>query len=124
MRRFVNAVFAGLVVVAVAVVTLGCGSSDIASHTSNIYMSKDEAMKAGIMAIETGIGAYVATGDAAPPIADEATLGSYVTPWPVNPWTNQPMHPGSDVGDYTYEALGGQGYSLVGHLSDGEYVRP
>jgi hypothetical protein len=81
-------------------------------------------MKAGIMAIETGIGAYVATNDAAPPFADRNTLGAYVAPWPVNPWTSQPMHQGSDVGDYTYEALGGHAYALVGHLSDGEYPRP
>jgi hypothetical protein len=124
MRRYVSAMIVGLLVIAVAATTVGCGSTDIASPTSNIDMAKDEAMKASLMAIETGIGAYVATNDSAPPFADETTLGAYVTPWPVNPWTNQPMHPGSDVGDYAYEALGGLGYSLVGHLSDGEYARP
>ncbi len=124
MRRNVSAVLVALIVAALAAVAIGCGATDIASPTSNIDMAKDEAMKASLLAIDTGIAAYIATADAAPPVVDQATIGAYVSPWPVNPWTNEPMKPGSDVGDYTYEVLGGRSYSLVGHLSDGEYTRP
>lgn len=120
-----TALLAQFVLAAVlAVAACGCGSTDIASPTSNLDVAKDEAMKAGLMALNTGIAAYIATTNAAPPIVDEATVGAYVNPWPVNPWTNEPMKPGSETGDYSYEVLGEREYSLVGHLSNGDYTLP
>ena len=41
-------------------------------------------------------------------------------PWPTNPFTGQPMTPGTAPGSYVYEQLsGGQGYKLTGYLSNG-----
>jgi len=103
----------------------GCGEEDIASPTSQIDIAKDTAAKAGILAIQTGIQAYLATTGAVPPQVDEATLGSFVQPWPENPWTKAPMAQGSDPGDYTYTPGSGASYTLVGHLSGGkEYSKP
>jgi len=60
-----------------------------------------------------------------PPQVDEATLGTFVRPWPENPWTKAPMAQGSDPGDYTYTLGAGASYTLVGHLSGGkDYARP
>ena len=113
---------AGLAVAAAA--AAGCGSEEIVAPKTNIDLAKDVAAKAGIVAIEAGIKAAIATDGAAPPAADAATLGSVVSPWPDNPWTMAPMKPGTEMGDYTYRNLGGVSYSLIGHLSGGEYTRP
>lgn len=125
MRRM--AVTALLAVLAVAAGgLLGCGlREDInAGTTGNIDMAKDEATKAGILAIQTGIVGSISAGEAAPAVVDASTLGDFVDPWPKNPWTNQPMRPGAGKGDFTYENLGGVSYRLTGHLSDGEYAKP
>ena len=124
MKRIVSIVLLAFVAAALAVGATGCGSEEIASPKTNIDLAKDAAAKAGIMAIETGIIAYMASNEAAPPAADAATLGSVVSPWPDNPWTMAPMKPGTEMGDYTYRNLGGVSYSLIGHLSGGEYTRP
>ena len=40
--------------------------------------------------------------------------------WPANPWTGQPMAPGTSVGDYSYtQKSAGAGYELKTTLSDG-----
>ncbi len=112
---------------AFAVLAQGCGcQEEIEGNTTDtIDIARDEAAKAGILAIDTGIAATIAMNGAAPPAADQATLGGLVQPWPANPWTQQPMKPGTEPGDFTYESLGGTGYRLVGHLSDGgTFERP
>jgi hypothetical protein len=103
----------------------GCGAKDITPPTSQIDVAKDLAAKVGIQAIQTGIIAYAGTSGAAPATVDAATLGTFVSPWPKNPWTLAPMMEGTAKGDFTYKALGGMSYSIAGHLSDGtDYVRP
>lgn len=124
MKRIVSTVLLVLVAAALAAGAAGCGSEEVVSPTTNIDMARDEAVKAGIVAIDTGIAAYIGANEAAPPVADAATLGAFVNPWPSNPWTSEPMKPGTEKGDYVYQNLGGLSYSLVGHLSDGEYARP
>lgn len=124
MKRIVSIALVALGAAALAVAAIGCGSEEIVAPKTNIDLAKDVAAKAGIVAIETGIKAAIATDGAAPPAADAATLGDVVSPWPDNPWTMEPMRPGSEVGDYTYRNLGGLSYSLIGHLSGGEYTRP
>ena len=123
MKRIVSIALLVLVA-ALAVAATGCGSEEIVAPKTNIDLAKDVAAKAGILAIETGIKAAIATNGAAPPAADAATLGGVVSPWPNNPWTLEPMKPGTEMGDYTYRNLGGVSYSLIGHLSNGEYTRP
>jgi hypothetical protein len=124
MTRIVSIVLLACAVAALAAGVAGCGSEEITSPKTNIDLAKDVAAKAGIVAIETGINAYVATNEAPPQVVDAATLGSVVSPRPSNPWTMEPMKPGTEMGDYTYQKLGGLSYSLVGHLSGGECARP
>ena len=124
MRRIVSIVLLVCAAAALAAGVAGCGSEEIVAPQTNIDMAKDVAAKGGIMAIETGIMAYIAANGAAPPAADSATLGYFVSPWPGDPWTGEPMKSGAGVGDYTYQNLDGLSYSLVGHLSGGDYARP
>jgi hypothetical protein len=79
----------------------------------------------GIVAIQAGINSWSsANGGLFPPpdaVAAGGAVGQYVSAWPINPFTGQPMAAGSGDGDYTYEQLnGGQSYRLVGHLADGQ----
>jgi hypothetical protein len=53
-------------------------------------------------------------------VSEGSGVASYVDPWPTNPYTGQPMKPGTQPGDYTYEQLnGGAGYKLTGYISNG-----
>lgn len=127
MKRRIKVPLLVALALALAVLAQGCGCQEEieGNTTGTIDIARDEAAKAGILAIDTGIAATIATSGAAPPAADQATLGGLVQPWPANPWTQQPMKPGTEPGDFTYEYLGGTGYRLVGHLSDGgAFERP
>src|SRR5450756_2036622 len=35
-------------------------------------------------------------------VSEAGGIASYVDPWPTNPYTDQPMKPGTQPGDYTY----------------------
>ena len=53
-------------------------------------------------------------------VSETGGIATYVDPWPSNPYTGQPMKPGTQPGDYTYEQLnGGAGYKLTGYISNG-----
>jgi hypothetical protein len=124
MKRVASTALLAVMMLGVIVAGAGCGGEDLSVGTSNIDMAKDEAVKAGILAIQTGIVASIGMSQSAPATVDAASLGSFVDPWPKNPWTNQLMKPGTEKGDFTYQNLGGLHYRLVGHLSDGEYEKP
>ena len=58
--------------------------------------------------------------DAGADVGEGGGIASYVDPWPVNPYSGQPMKPGTQPGDFIYEQLnGGAGYKLTGYISDG-----
>jgi hypothetical protein len=127
MRRTAVLVTILVVAVAAAIALAGCGCSDedLTRPTTNIDLAKDTAAKAGILAIQTGIQAYIATSGAVPSQVNEGTLGSFVQPWPENPWTKAPMAEGTEPGDYTYAPGTGTSYTLTGHLSGGgTYTKP
>ncbi len=92
---------------------------DVNRPTQTIDIAKDQAAKSELVNIKMAIQSYVATNGQLPPAADQGTLGSYMSPWPENPWTKQPMKPGSGEGDYTYTPAGGTSFTLTVHLSDG-----
>jgi hypothetical protein len=58
-----------------------------------------------------------------PAVADVKKGGALEAPvWPGNPWTGKTMAPGTSRGTYTYRLKAdGTGYTLVGHLSTGQY---
>jgi len=94
------------------------------SPTSTDTTQYDGQVQNGIVAIQVGVLNWAqANGNLYPPVGEVTQSGGvaqYVSPWPTNPFTGQPMAPGDQEGDYTYEQLnGGQGYKIIGHLTDG-----
>ena len=84
----------------------------------------DQLTQDNIAKIQVGIVAWAAdNNNLYPPpqdVVDGGGLSQYVSPWPTNPFTGQPMAPGTSPGSYVYEQLsGGQGYKLTGYLSNG-----
>jgi hypothetical protein len=121
MRHITGRVIIVALALSLVAVVAGCGLQDqaVEQTTGQIDVAKDAAVKAQLMMIKTGVQAYVATNGAPPPDASQATLGSFVQPWPVNPFTNAPMKAGDGVGDYVYTPGSGTGFTLAVHLSDG-----
>lgn len=93
--------------------------------------AKDADTKSGVRTIEVGIMAYALDhSDTYPPVLDsQADLvdesgNPYVDSWPTNSWRGEPMKSDpSAKGDYTY-TLTGDSFTLVGHLSAGEFALP
>jgi hypothetical protein len=84
----------------------------------------DQQVIDAIVKLQTGVITWSTNNnDLYPPSAEVTQAGgvaSYVDPWPSNPYTGQPMKPGTQPGDYTYEQLnGGAGYKLTGYISNG-----
>jgi hypothetical protein len=99
------------------------------SPTGTDMTQYDQQVQNGIVAIAKGLNAwYAANGNLFPPVEEvtqDGELGQYVSPWPTNPYTGEPMAVGSEPGFYMYEQLnGGQSYKLVGQLSYGPFTQP
>ena len=69
--------------------------------------------------MKTGVAAYVATNGTLPATATQDVLGSFVDPWPKNPWTQAPMAQGTQSGDIAYTPGAGTSYTLGVVLADG-----
>ena len=120
-RTLALALVALAVLAAAAVAAAGCGLRDeaVENTTGAVDVAKDAAAKAQLMAIKTGVQAYIAANGSLPADASQATLGSVVSPWPKNPFNGRPMAPGDGVGDYVYTPGAGTAFTLAVHLSDG-----
>lgn len=86
--------------------------------------SPDQQVIDAIVKIQVGVITWATNNNNLYPASAEVSqsggVAQFVDPWPVNPLTNQPMTPGTQPGNYTYEQLnGGQGYKLTGYLSKG-----
>src|SRR5512143_2325648 len=114
MRRMLALALVALAVLAAAALP-GCGCQDqaIENTSGKIDVAKDAAAKAELMMIRTGIQSYIASNGAAPADASEATLGAFVAPWPVNPFSKQAMEAGDAEGDYVYAPGAGTAYTLA-----------
>lgn len=125
-RTFALAVLAAVILVAVSVLPgCGCRQEAVQATGGNIDTAKDAAVKAQLLSIKTGIEAIVAATGSLPPDATQATLESFVAPWPENPFDHRPMKPGDGAGDYVYAPGAGTSFTLAVHLSDGStYAAP
>ena len=86
--------------------------------------AKDAAVKEGIHRVEVGIESYAADHtDGLPAAVNQGTIGAYVDNWSNNPYTNVPMQDSPAVGDYTYMPAS-DSFTLVGHLSSGDFAVP
>jgi hypothetical protein len=127
MKRVTRAVLVALLALGAAAALGGCGLQDqaVENTSGKIDVAKDAAVKAQLMMIKTGVQAYIATNSTPPADASQATLGDVVSPWPTNPFSNQPMKQGAGVGDYVYTPGAGTAYTLSVNLSDGtQYAAP
>jgi hypothetical protein len=79
------------------------------------------AMQADVRTLAMGVQSYYEDTGNYPTTVTQATVGSYINPWPTNPWTHQPIRAGTAMGDFTY-TVGSSGFQLIGHLADGKYV--
>ena len=79
---------------------------------------KTALTNANLWKIQRAVDTYALDyNDVVPAAATQATLGAYLDPWPVNPWTGQPMAGGSQAGDYTYAANAlTDTYTITAHL--------
>lgn len=98
--------------------------------------AKDSAVKEGVHSIQVGVQTYAADHSDLYPatwdVASDGAVAEYVDPWPVNPFTKDPMANQGDYveGDFSYEAWGEVAmvaiaadydhYSLKGWTSDPE----
>ncbi len=84
----------------------------------------DQQVIDGIAKLQVGIVTWASnSNNLYPPpqdVVEGGGISQYVDPWPTNPFTGQPMTPGTAPGSYVYEQLGGgQSYKLTGYLSNG-----
>jgi len=100
--------------------TLSPSSSPSASPSADA----DQQIIDAIVKLQTGVITWATNNNNLYPtpvdVSETGGVASYVSPWPTNPYTGQPMKPGTQPGDYTYEQLnGGAGYKLTGYISKG-----
>ena len=101
--------------------TLSPSSSPSASPSTS---TDQQQVIDGIVKLQTGVITWATNNNNLYPapadVSQTGGIAAYVNPWPTNPYTGQPMKPGTQPGDYTYEQLnGGAGYKLTGFISNG-----
>ncbi|HMK91905.1 MAG TPA: hypothetical protein VK576_02805 [Thermoleophilia bacterium] len=82
--------------------------------------AKDAQLKDGLRAIHDGLERYQNDHQGKNPDAFgdlSGVLSGYVSPWPTNPWTGEPMREGEHRGDYQYQAYGNDQPELWVNLS-------
>jgi hypothetical protein len=104
--------------------TFSPSPSESPSPSGSPSASPDQQIIDAIIKIQVGVITWATNNNNLYPASAEVSqsggVAQYVSPWPVNPLTSQPMTPGTQTGNYTYEQLnGGQGYKLTGYLSNG-----
>jgi hypothetical protein len=107
-----------------AVISCGGSSAPSASPTAGGAQQTSAyavAMQAAIRTLAMGVQSYYEDNANYPATVTQATVGGYISAWPTNPWTHQPISAGTAMGDFTY-TIGPSGFQLVGHLADGKYV--
>ncbi|MCX6372433.1 MAG: hypothetical protein NTX16_05005 [Actinobacteria bacterium] len=99
-------------------------SSPSSSPSASPSAGTDQQVIDAIDKLQTGVITWATNNNNLYPtptdVSQAGGIAAYVDPWPTNPYTSQPMKPGTQPGDYTYEQLnGGAGYKLTGYISNG-----
>ena len=98
--------------------------SPSSSPSASPSADADQQIIDAIVKLQTGVITWATNNNNLYPtpvdVSETGGVATYVNPWPTNPYTGQPMKPGTQPGDYTYEQLnGGAGYKLTGYISKG-----
>jgi hypothetical protein len=121
----VAAQVATALVLGCALVAGSCGGSSAPSASTSADPQQTTAygvaLQADMRELSVGVQSYYAENEAYPTVVTQATVGEYISAWPNNPWTHQPMAQGTAVGDFTYTVTA-DGFQLAGHRSDGTDV--
>ncbi len=79
----------------------------------------DSAVKDGVLVIQAGVQAWSEAHAGAypePSVVTQQGLATYVSEWPANPFSDEPMKQGTQSGDFSYTvAPDGASYQLVGY---------
>jgi len=108
------------ILLALACATLVGAAAPVASA-----FTRDAQMKQNLRLLQIYIERSAAAKSFVYPAAAAVKKGGGLTApvWPANPWTGAAMAPGKARGTYTYKLVaGGDGYTLVGHLSAGSFT--
>jgi hypothetical protein len=120
-----------IVVIVVAVIALIAAVAAAAVLPSLISrttdaLAQDLAVSANVYNLQMGIEAYAADHAGRFPDPTEMNpigMSGYVTAWPVNPYTDQPMGAGGGEGNFRYDlSSDGGAYRLIGYGSGGKTV--
>ena len=80
--------------------------------------AKQSSVTSGVRSIDVGVQSWaVDNGDAypEPSLVSPSGVGTYLTSWPTNPYTGQPMTQGTGPGDFRYTvSADGASFELVG----------
>jgi hypothetical protein len=104
---------------------LACGAVVLAAAPVASALTRDAQMKQNLRLLQVYIERSAAAKSFVYPAAASVRKGGGLTApvWPANPWTGAAMAPGKARGTYTYKVVaGGNGYTLVGHLSAGSFT--
>jgi hypothetical protein len=115
-----------VVVLALALAAGSCGGSSAPSASPTTTNGQQTsaygvAMEAAMRTLAMGVQSFYEENETYPTTVTQATVGSYISAWPTNPWTHQPMAEGTAMGDFSY-TIGSGGFQVIGHLGDGKYV--
>jgi hypothetical protein len=99
-------------------------TSPSSSPSASPSPGADQQVIDAITKLQTGVITWATNNNNLYPtptdVSQTGGVATYVDPWPTNPYTGQPMKPGTQPGDYIYEQLnGGAGYKLTGYISNG-----
>lgn len=115
-----------LIIAAVLVLVLGILSAILIPafliRTGETF-ANESAVRSGVRSIQMAVESWALDNGGAYPdksLVDSSGLRRYISPWPVNPYTDLPMTPGTGPGDYRYEVgADGGSYRLVAYAEDG-----
>lgn len=89
-------------------------------------LAHDAAVRSGAHTIQAGIEAFAADHNGTYPSAghvDGVGLSRYISPWPLNPYTDLPMTNGAGAGNFRYErGVTGDSYRIVAFGRDGARI--
>jgi hypothetical protein len=96
----------------------------VMTRASSRGVEDENAVIFGVHKIQVGLASWAVDHDAIFPdralvAADTEFAARYVQPWPVDPYTGQPMKQGSGPGDFAY-TVNGSSFGLTGYGASGQ----